>query len=60
MRLTTEYDCQKYEYSKKGSGAISEGNKVLTLLLLCLFTFKEPIQNIKWTRENIRMYIEIL
>jgi len=58
MPFTTEYDCQKYEYFKKGSGAISEGNKILTLLLLCLFAFKETIQNINWTRENIRIYIE--
>lgn len=39
MPLTTEYDCQKYEYFKKGSGAISEGNKILTLLF-CLILKK--------------------
>ena len=58
MPLTTEYDCQKYEYSNQGSEAIYEGNKILTLLLLCLL-LKNLYRILNGLgRENIRIYIE--
>lgn len=43
---------------QKRNGAISEEKKKLALLLLRLFAFKEYMQNIKQTRENIWIYIE--